>query len=83
MYRIGSLGVQNTSDENAVTPHYLPASASRSASIKLLQDVVDAGEVALAFGAEPVEHLRVEADAHRGRPNASGLASSIISLWRS
>ena len=29
------------------------------------QDVVDAGEVAFAFGAQPGEHLRVETDADR------------------
>ena len=32
---------------------------------QVAQNIVDAGQVAFAFGAQPFEHMRIETDAHR------------------
>ena len=43
----------------------LPPRADAAFSVhEVAQDIVDAGEVALAFGTQPNERLRVETDAH-------------------
>ena len=44
------------------------------------QNIVDAGQVPFAFGTQPIEHQRIETDAHRNLPTAGAL--QIITLPR-
>ena len=47
--------------DTALSPH--PNAPFRLHQVT--QNIVDAGQVAFAFGAQPFEHLRIETDAHR------------------